>query len=206
MLDRIESVGRGETIIMKQAAVFALALLISATIAVTASAKEPANPAGQAKSEIQQSKDLAAYNKMREATLKVWKKGPLLFRKALFVSGRPAAFGIYNPRPNSVFKSGEKLVISVEPVGFTWQTKNGLNHAALVVDLAVKDSKGKVGARQKGFSKFSFNSREQNMEILTAVTIDLSGAPLGKYAAELTFHDTVGGKSASFELPFEIKN
>ena len=40
---------------------------------------------------------------------------------------------------------------------------------------------------------------------MTALTIDFTEAPVGKYVAELKFTDKLGKKSASFELPFEIK-
>jgi len=190
---------------MKRSALFALALLAGAALAVTASAEELTDLAKQAESDIKDGKTLDAYDAMRKAGLQVWNKGPLTFRKDIFVSNKPGGFGVYDPRPDSVFKPGEKLIIYVEPVGFTWQPKNGLNHAQLVVDLVLKDGDGNVVAQQQGFGNFSFDSHEQNMETMTAVTVDFAEAPAGKYAAELTFHDTVGDKSASFELPFEIK-
>ena len=190
---------------MKRAAIFALALLAGAGFAVAASAEELTDLAKQADSDVKDGKNLDAYDVMRKATLQVWNAGPLLFRKALFVSGNPSGFGVYDPRPDNVFKPGEKLVIYVEPVGFTWQPKNGLNHAQLVVDLALKNSEGNVVAEQQGFGTFTFDSHEQNMEHMTAMTIDFGEAPAGKYSAELTFHDTVGDKSASVELPFEVK-
>jgi len=191
--------------IMKRSALFALALLAGAAFAVAASAEELTDLAKQAESDVKDGKTLDAYDAMRKASLQVWNTGPLTFRKAIFVSNKPGGFGVYDPRPDSVFKPGEKLIIYVEPVGFTWQPKNGLNHAQLVVDLVLKDGDGNVVAQQQGFGNFSFDSHEQNMETMTAVTIDFAEAPAGKYAAELTFHDTVGDKSASFELPFEIK-
>jgi len=40
---------------------------------------------------------------------------------------------------------------------------------------------------------------------MTSLTIDFTEAPVGKYVAELKFTDKLGDKSASFELPFEIK-
>jgi hypothetical protein len=191
--------------IMKRSALFALALLAGAAFVMAASAEELTDLAKEAESDVKDGKTLDAYDAMRKATLQVWDTGPLSFRKAIFVSNKPGGFGVYDPRPNSAFKPGEKLIIYVEPVGFTWQPKSGLNHAQLVVDLVLKDGDGNVIAQQQGFGNFSFDSHEQNMETMTAVTIDFAEAPAGKYAAELTFHDTVGDKSASFELPFEIK-
>lgn len=189
----------------RTAVVLALAVLTGVYFGGTAYAEELTDMAKQAESDMEAGKNLEAYEAMRNATRKVWDAGPLVFRKALFVSGSPSGFGIYDPRPDSVFKPGEKLVIYVEPVGFKWEPKDGLNQSLLIADLALKDGEGNVVAEQEGFGKFTFNSRDQNMEIMTALTIDFTDAPPGKYAAELKFTDKMGDKSATFELPFEIK-
>ncbi len=186
-------------------AVFALAVLAGAYFAGSAHAEELTDLAKQAESDAKAGKHLEAYDAMRKATLKEWQAAPLLFRKSLFVAGEPGGFGIYNPRPDNVFKQGEKLVIYAEPVGFDWQPKDGLNHALLVADLVVKDGEGTVVAQQEGFGTFTFNSHDQNMEVMSVLTVDFGGAPVGKYIAELKFNDKLGDKSASFELPFEIK-
>lgn len=161
--------------------------------------------AKSAESEAKRGNDLEAYNTIRKAALSIWEKGPLLFREALFVKSAPTGYGLFDPRPNNVFKPGEKLFIYVEPVGFTWKKESGLNHAELVSDLILKDSEGEVLGEQAGFGTFTFNSRDNNMEVMTALTIDFTEAPVGKYVAELKFTDKLGNKSASFELPFEIK-
>lgn len=161
--------------------------------------------AKSAASDAKRGKDLEAYNTIREAALKIWERSPLLFREALFVKSAPTGYGIYDPRPNNVFKPGEKLFIYVEPVGFTWQEKSGLNHAELVSDLVLKDEEGTVLGEQAGFGTFTFDSRDKNLEVMTALTIDFTEAPAGKYVAELKFTDKLGKKSASFELPFEIE-
>jgi hypothetical protein len=190
---------------MKRAAVLAFALFAGAGFAVIAHAEELTDLAKQAEGELKNGKNVEAYDTARKAALQVWNAGPLVFRKAIFVSSKPGGFGVYDPRPDNMFKPGEKLIIYVEPVGFTWKPKDSLNHAQLIVDLELKDGDGNVVAQQQGFGNFTFDSREQNMETMTVVTIDFADAPAGKYAAELTFHDTVGDKSASLELPFEIK-
>jgi hypothetical protein len=191
---------------MKHAAiVLALAFAAAAGFGGTGHAEDLTDLAKQAASEAKDGKDLEAYDTIRKAALKVWSSGPLLFRKAIFVIKPPAGFGIYDPRADSVFKPGEKLYIYVEPVGFTWKKQDGLNRAELVADLVLKDEEGTVLGEQKGFGTFKFESREQNMEVLTSLTIDFTEAPAGKYAAELTFTDKIGDKSATFTLPFEIK-
>lgn len=191
---------------MKHAA-FALALGLCAGMGFweTAYAEDLTDLAKQAAGEAKEGKNLEAYDTIRKATLKVWQDGPLIFRKAIFVTKAPEGFGIYDPRSGAVFKPGEKLVIYVEPVGFTWKEQNGLNQAQLVADLVLKDGEGTIVGQQEGFGTFTFDSRDENMEVMTALTIDFTEAPAGKYAAELKFTDKLGDKSASFELPFEIE-
>jgi hypothetical protein len=148
---------------------------------------------------------MEAYEAIRSATLKVWNGGPLFFRKALFVAQSPTGFGLYQPRPANVFKPGEQLIIYAEPVGFKWEPKDGLNHALLVADLILRTEDGKVVAGQKNFGSFKFDSHEQNTEVMAVLTIDFTGAPPGKYVVDCTFTDKMSGKTASLELPFEIK-
>ena len=116
---------------MKRTA-FALALLAGAVFSGVASAQSIMDLAKQAESQSADGKSVEAYETMRKATLQVWDASPLVFRRALFVAGSPSGFGIYNPRPDNVFKPGEKLVIYAEPIGFKWENKDGLEHALLV--------------------------------------------------------------------------
>lgn len=191
---------------MKHAAfILALGVFAGASFGSTAVAENLTGLAKQAQSDAKDGKNLEAYDTMRKAALQVWNDGPLLFRKALFVTKPPTGFGIYNPRPDSVFKPGEKLILYVEPVGFTWKPKDALNHAALTVDLVLKDEEGTVIGQQDGFATFTFDSHEENLEIMAAVSIDFTEAPAGKYEAELKFADENSDKSATFSLPFEIK-
>ncbi len=187
--------------------VVALAAILAAGVCLhgPSYAGEAADLAKQAESDATDGKHAEAYEAMRSATLQVWNQGPLLFRKALFTAESPKAFGIYKPRADNLFKTGEKLIIYAEPVGFKWQAKDGLNHSLLVADLILRTDDGKIVAGQKNFGSFSFDSLEQNMEIMVVLTIDFTGAPLGKYVVECAFTDKMSGKTANLELPFELK-
>ncbi len=191
---------------MKRIAIALAAILAAgAHLDGTAYAGEVVDLAQQAETDAAAGKHAEAYEAMRSATLQVWNAGPLLFRKALFVAESPKAFGIYTPRADNVFKQGEKLIIYAEPVGFKWQAKDGLNHSLLVADLILRTNDGKIVAGQKNFGSFSFDSLEQNMEIMVVLTIDFTGAPPGKYVVEGAFTDKMGEKTATLELPFELK-
>lgn len=192
---------------MKYAAgVLALGFFAGASFGSLAHAEDVTDLAEQAESDVKDGKTLEAHDAMRKATMEIWNAGPLLFRKALFVTKPPVGFGIYDPRSDSVFAPGEKLIVYVEPVGFTWKLKDGLNHAELIADLVIKETEGTVIGQQEGFATFTFDSREKNLEVMSAVTIGLTEASAGKYSAELKFTDTLGDKSATFTLPFEIKD
>lgn len=192
---------------MNHAAVLlAFGVLAGVSFGSLALAEDVTDLARQAESDVKDGKTSEAYDAMRKAVLEIWNAGPLFVRKAIFVTESPAGFGIYNPRSDSVFAPGEKLVLYVEPVGFTWKPKDGLNHAELVADLVLKDAEDTVIGQQEGFATFTFDSREKNLEVMSAITIDFTEAPPGKYSAELKFTDTLGDKSATFSLPFEIKD
>lgn len=191
---------------MKHAAIVVMLALAGCVTLTGASPAQNLNDlAKKARAAAKDGKDLEAYETMRKAALKVWRESPLLFRKAIFVKTAPKGFGVYDPRPDGPFKPGEKLFIYVEPVGFTWKKRDGLRHAELVADLVLKDEEGTVLAEQEGFGTFTFDIREQITEVMTSLAFDFPEAPEGKYAAELKFTDTLGKKSATFELPFEIK-
>jgi len=205
MLNHRSFSSSGEANMKRAALVAALGLCFGVRLRFLRPSEDIVGWAKEAQTDAKDGNALEAYDTVRKAALQVWQEGPLLFRKALFVSGPPTGFGIYDPRSDNVFKTGEKLVIYVEPVGFAWKEKNGLNHAQLVADLALKDGEGSVVGEQKAFGTFTFDSHEENMEVMTALTIDFTDAPPGKYTAELKFNDEQSDKTATFELPFEIE-
>jgi hypothetical protein len=104
-----------------------------------------------------------------------------------------------------VFRAGEPLIVYAEPVGMGWRTADGVNHAHVAADFEIRTTDGKILGGQKDFGKFEFASRDHNHEIMTHLTIRLSGAPAGRYVFAATYRDQVNGKSASMELPFEIR-
>ena len=51
-------------------------------------------------------------------------------------------------------------------------------------------------ASQNEFGEFTFNSHDQNMEVMVVLTIDFTGAPAGKYVVACTFRDKMSDKMA----------
>ena len=90
-------------------------------------------------------------------------------------------------------------------VGIGWKAEGEVNRAQMVTDFQIRTADGKILGGQKEFGKFEFNSRERNHEVFTHLTITLTGAPRASYVLAATYRDLINGKSATLELPFEIK-
>jgi hypothetical protein len=188
---------------MVRQTVIALALLAGSIGTVPAG--EIADLGREAETKANAGQHLEAIETLRRAINAIASKGPLLLRRVQFITEPPKGFGIYNPRPNNVFPSGEPLIVYAEPVGMGWKTEGGLNKSLIVTDFEVYSADGKLLGGQKEFGKFEFNSRELNQEVHSHLTITLTGAPRGRYKFVATYRDLVGNKSAKLELPFEIR-
>jgi hypothetical protein len=170
-----------------------------------AAAGEIEAAAREAEAKVQAGQHVEAFNTLRNALTALNANAPLGFRKAIFIAKPPQGFGLYQPRPESAFRSGEPLIVYVEPIGLGWRPEGEGFSSQFTVDFELRSPKGEILTGQKEFGKFGFNSRERNIEVMAHLTINLSGAPAGDYVFGATFHDKVSGKQASFDLPFSIK-
>lgn len=161
--------------------------------------------AGEAEAALEAGKGGEAIALMRQALFDVWSQAPVSLPKALFVEAPADGFGIYTPRPDSVFAADETLRIYLEPIGFDWKKEDGLFTSLLTVDFDLASPDGKVLAGQKGFGRFDFKSHVPNTEYMANLTLNVSGAPAGDYVLELTVNDEYSGNSAKVRMPFSIK-
>lgn len=167
-------------------------------------AGELVDRAAQAEELAGQGDAAGAYDAMHEALVALNAAIPLSIRRAVFVAEPPQGYGVYNPRETNGFASTEALVAYVEPIGVTWAPIQGLHRAEMTVDFEILTPDGQVLANQNGFAEFNFTSRARNTELMTHLTLELTGAPPGKYVLRYVYNDKNSGESASIELPFEI--
>ena len=144
-------------------------------------------------------------DKARAAVVEALSRAPFGFRRILFVSEVPDGFAAYKPRADNVFTPDEPLIVYTEPIGVVWQKDGDEFSSKLVVDFEIRWPDGKVLAGQKGFGEFALSAREPPLDFMTHIKLDVTGASPGSYILGLTVHDTNSGKSASTDLPFEIK-
>ena len=183
--------------------IIALAMLASTPAPILAGEIEDLAREAEAKAKAGQY--IEAVEILRRAIGALAAKGPLTLRRVQFIAEPPKGFGIYRPRDGNVFRPGEPLIVYAEPIGMGWKAADGINRSHIVTDFEIRTPDGKILGGQKDFGRFEFASRDQNQEIMTHLTIRLSGAPAGSYVFGATYRDQVNGKSANLELPFEIK-
>lgn len=134
-----------------------------------------------------------------------WQKTPLGFRTAVFVGGEASGFGIYQPRANSAFASGEPIVVYSEPYGYAFKDNgDGTFDFALQTDLRIRGTDGKVLVEQLNFGNFKFTSRARNREFMLKLTLDLADAPAGDYVLEYVVRDANSDKNGLISLPFSV--
>ena len=136
----------------------------------------------------------------------VWAQNMTIgFTQGLLVAQPSTGYGVYNPRPTNVFKSGEPILIYCEPFGFDYGSPGeGLYSVNLFVDLQVLDASGNQLALAEGATEFNMTSRHQNREVQANITYNLDGIPVGRYTLITTLRDKNSLKSGSFQTAIEI--
>ena len=171
-----------------------------------AEAGEIADLGRDAETMLQSRQYVSAIENLRQAMRLAQDQMPLSVRKALFVSEEPQGFGIYKERGSDVFRQGVPLLVYIEPIGVGWKKQDdGYFHSLLAVDFEIRSPAGDILTGKRDFGKFAFTSHEQNAEIMTRLTLTLTGAKPGKYVLGLVYRDKVTGKSTTFDLPFSIQ-
>jgi hypothetical protein len=97
------------------------------------------------------------------------------------------------------------MIVYTEPIGVTWKQTDGTYSSKLTIDFEIKTPDGKTITGQKDFGQFAFAAREPSIDYMAQLKINLSGAPQGSYVLGLTVRDTNSDKTATAQLPFEIK-
>lgn len=183
----------------------ALAMGLALAGAAPALAGDVEDTAREAERRLAAGKHLEAIELLRTALADLVAKTPLGFRKAVLVGQPQSGFGMYTPRKDNVFASGEPIHTYVEPIGLAWRRHAETFEAVFTVDIEIRTPDGKVLGGQKEFGRFEFVSRERNHEVMTNLTLTLTGVAPGDYIFGATFNDRIGGRSATLDMPFVIR-
>lgn len=183
-------------------------VVLSALLAIAPSAEVRA---GEIVDNARKAEDLAsagnpvqALASIEEAFNSLWDAAPLGFSEALFVSGRPQGFGIYDMRPNAVFREGEDMLVYAEPFGYGYGRQGDQFEIAFDADFELRTSKGQILHAQEDFAKLDMRSRRRNKEFQIFITYNFKGLKPGDYVLSTRLSDRNSPKTGSFELPFTI--
>lgn len=173
----------------------------------------PASLQGQSLAELMQQASqfsaagdqLNALKTIRQAYIQQWLKTPLSASTAVFVSKPSDGFGKYHARPDNVFKSGEKILVYIEPIGFIWGQSGSVYEIEFVADFSVSTAAGKVLGGQKKFQTVGLKSLVRNTEFFISLTYNFSGIPKGDYILSTTLNDSHSNKKTSIDMPFSIR-
>ncbi len=186
---------------------FAIAGILTATLLATptAFAGPVVDAAAKAEALADEGKRLDAVLALDAVVARLWDKVQLTFVETLFVSDRPKSYGVYNPRPNSIFKPGEDMTIYAEFIGYEFGRDGDYFTIGLKADTEVKSEAGKLIGGQKEFLTLSHRSRVPAREFFAVITYSFSGLAPGKYVVTTKLNDQNSDQWASFDLPFEIE-
>ena len=127
------------------------------------------------------------------------------FTQGLLVAQPSTGYGVYNPRPTNVFKSGEPILIYCEPFGFDYGTPgDGLYSVNLIVDLQVLDASGNQLANAPEATEYNMPARHKSHEVPVNITYTLDGLQAGHYTLVTTLRDKNSQKAGSFQTAIEI--
>jgi hypothetical protein len=165
------------------------------------------NPAGMEsiKQAVEEASPLEAVKLLNEARLSAWSKCPLTATKSLLVSQKASGFGIYQARPNNKYRSGEPVLLYVQPIGYTYKKQGAQYQFGLTADFTFLTEGGDVLAGKRGFGNWVMTSHERNTEFFMNLTYTLSGVKPGNYIIETILNDKFSDKTTKIRTPVIIE-
>ena len=132
-------------------------------------------------------------------------QAPITVTPFLAVKGPAAYYGNYEPRKDTVYKSGEAMNFYAEPKNLAFpKNSQGVYKPSFAVDLEVTSSDGK-SMKKPDFASFNLDSRSRIQDIYLNLDVTLTGAPPGKYKVKFTIRDKNSKKKADFAQDVTIK-
>lgn len=147
-----------------------------------------------------------AFTALEAASLEVFARMPLTVRNVTFVTAEPKGYGAYEPRPDSVFRPGEPLLVYLEPLGYAFErAEDGTLSYGFAADVAILSADGRVLGGQRDFGKWQFRTRSPATASFVSLRLDLEGLPAGDYQLAVRIRDAGSDETAEAMLPFTVR-
>jgi len=158
-----------------------------------------------AESQFAKGNVLGAASALRQALVEVYNRSSLKVDKAVLVKGKPAGFGIIQPRGNNKYQSNETIIVYVEPIGYHFAKGGNSYSFGVTADFSVTDVKGNILGGKKGFGSWEITTRSRPLfDFYMTLTYNFTGIKPGKYFILTTLNDKHGGGSTTIKTPIEV--
>jgi hypothetical protein len=190
---------------MKSQIISAVLLAFFGFLTPTVQAGSITDAAAEAESLADEGKALDAILAMDVAVQKLWDKVEFNFIDVLFVEKPPEGYGIYEPRANHKYKSGDDMILYMELVGYKYVRDGIFFKAELKADMQVKDSNGKVLGAREDFVTLNMRSRVPAREFFGVITYNFDPIGAGDYVLTTKLKDQFGTNWVSVDKKFTIE-
>lgn len=123
------------------------------------------------------------------------------------VPGSVNGYGIYQPHNSSIFKPGEKILLYIEPVGYSYKPMGSLFLMNFTGDILISDKTGHVLTGFQNLPLSTLISHYKNKELTLTVSLTQTNPfPPGDYVLKYTIHDVPSGNSFDIVKNIKIAN
>jgi hypothetical protein len=123
------------------------------------------------------------------------------------VPGSVNGYGIYQSHNSSFFKPGEKIVLYMEPVDYSYKQIGSLFLMNFTGDVLISDKAGHVLTGFQNLPLSTLNSHHKNKELTLTVSLTQTKPfPPGEYVLKYTIHDLPSGNSFDIIKNIRIAN
>ncbi len=110
--------------------------------------------------------------------------------------GSVNGYGIYQLHNSSIFRPGEKIVLYIEPVGYSYKPIRSMFLMNFTGDLLISDKAGHVLGGFQNLPLSTIISHHKNKELTLTVSLTQTNPfPPGNYVLKYTIHDIPTGNS-----------
>jgi hypothetical protein len=121
--------------------------------------------------------------------------------------GSVNGYGIYQPHDSSIFRPGEKIVLYIEPVGYSYKPIGSMFLMNFTGDLLISDKAGHILGGFQNLPLSTIISHHKNKELTLTVSLTQTNPfPPGDYVLKYTIHDMPSGNTFDIIKNITINN
>jgi hypothetical protein len=189
----------------RMACLWAWLALAGLVAAPAMAAGDPLAILERTRASLQSGQRLEALALTDQAAQELWNQVGLGVASVVLTREEAQGYGMFNPRENNVYASGEPVLAYVEPRGYrVTSPQPGLFAFGVRVDVSLLSPQGEVLWGKENLLVKDMVSRRFNREFYITLTLNFKGAPAGEYVLLLTLHDQQASTPVQVRLPIRF--